>query len=364
MRYWFILFLFSASVCAQSIHAASPIPQHNTVRDDDDDDDDDSSAPSLVNSKLPPKTPVITIEGVCDKGSQVGASVKGSSLAKSNCATIVNREDFEELADAMQVNGNAAKIQQLADSYAQFLVLQNEAIKLGLDKGERYKELMKFARAQILAQELDRHLQQKEIEFSEREISDYYVQNPLPFTRVSFQRIFVPQTRRTPGGGAPNSSDSAQTMKEVAQALREKAVAGQDFDSLERQAFAAAGLKGSAPTSMSPVRPSDLPAGHSQVFAMNNGEVSPVIADATGFYIYKMISQQILPLDQVKEEIPALLKARKMDKFSRKLQTSAKIVLNTAYFSPPNTQSPPDATKSGPGALQEHAETLGTSSRP
>jgi hypothetical protein len=368
--YWLVCLLLLGSAVAQSIHTASSTPQQKSVvRDDDDDDDDDagSTAPVLA-STLPAKTPVITIKGICEK-TQTAQSTTRESSPEPVCSMTVSRQDFDELVDGMQPGMSATKIEQLADSYAKFLVMQHEASKFGLDKGERFRELMKFARAQILTKELDRYLQQEAGNISDQEVSAYYKANPLFSTRATFQRLFIPHSRHPSASGeslgAPDNDPSAlhDPMKATADALREKAVAGEEFDKLETEAFAAAGLKGSAPTSMGAVRPPNLPAGHSAVFKMKLGEVSKVISDSTGFYVYKIVTKEQLPLADVKEDISTILKARRMEEFSRRIQAASKIELNEAYFAPNKDQPDKGADTSSPPARQEPEQTLNAERR-
>jgi PPIC-type PPIASE domain len=344
--YFRLLCLMTAGVAfAQSV--APSAPQHKAAVVDDDDDDDAPSMPA-VTSSLPPRTPVITISGVC-KGTasklRTQPSISGVTR-KPACETVITRAEFEELAEAVQPGMSVEKRREFGEAYAKFEVMSREASKLGLDETENFEELMRFARAQILTQELDRYLQLKAAKISSRDITDYYRRNTESFERATFQRLFIPHRRQAQpdgngGVGAPASGTSAtDPMKAEAESLRQRAAAGEDLDQLQQEAFAAGGLKGKAPTSMGAVRRSNLPLTHASVFGLKPGEVSPVISDSTGFYVYKMISKDAVPLEAVKQEISVTLQSERMKNLAKGIRESSVIHLNDAYFKvSPNTSS-------------------------
>jgi hypothetical protein len=70
-------------------------------------------------------------------------------------------------------------------------------------------------------------------------------------------------------------------MTKVADNLRARAVQGEDFDKLQKEAYAAAGLSGKHPnTKVEKVRRTTLPANHQAVMDLKPGEVSEVISDS------------------------------------------------------------------------------------
>ncbi len=70
-------------------------------------------------------------------------------------------------------------------------------------------------------------------------------------------------------------------MTKLADALRERAAAGKDFTKLQKEAFAAAGMKIESPTVNLPkIRRTGLPQGHATVFDLKVGEISQAISDA------------------------------------------------------------------------------------
>jgi hypothetical protein len=77
------------------------------------------------------------------------------------------------------------------------------------------------------------------------------------------------------------------------------------------------------------------------VFDLKVGEVSAVISDNGGHYVYKVVSKEVLPLDQVKDEIHNKLKSEHMKEMMDKYTNSFQAVPNEAYFGPAAAAGPP-----------------------
>ena len=68
------------------------------------------------------------------------------------------------------------------------------------------------------------------------------------------------------------------------------------------------------------VRRTGLPPAHAAVFDLKVGEVSAVISDNGGHYIYKVVSKEVLPLDlRSKAEIHNKLKSERMKEMMDKV---------------------------------------------
>jgi hypothetical protein len=126
-----------------------------------------------------------------------------------------------------------------------------------------------------------------------------------------------------------------QELNALADSLRARAAAGEDFVKLQKEAFEAAGQKVENPTVNLPkVRRTGLPPAHAEVFDLKAGEVSKVISDNGGHYIYKVVSMEVLPLDQVKDEIHNKMKGDRQKELMDKYTNSFTAVPNEAYFGP------------------------------
>lgn len=123
-------------------------------------------------------------------------------------------------------------------------------------------------------------------------------------------------------------------MRLEAESIRARAAAGEDFEPLQREAFATAGLKGTSSTDMGTVRRSSLPPSHAGIFELKPGEVSEVISDSTGNYVYRMGGKSKIPFEQVKAEIAETLRAQRLNKLTHSIQGTSTVELNDAYFAP------------------------------
>jgi hypothetical protein len=233
----------------------------------------------------------------------------------------------------------------------------SEAAKAkGLDKSPQYLETVKFAKMQILSTQLQHMIQEEADKVPPQDIEAYYKKNPEAYEQYSLDRLFVPQNKEEDtskqGDKEPEKltddqqkakeeadkakqAENEKEMSKLADSLRERAAAGEDFVKLQKEAFEAGGIKMDSPTVNLPkVRRTGLPPAHAAVFDLKVGEVSAVISDNGGHYIYKVLSKETLPLDDVKDEIHNTLKAQRTKEMMDKYQNSYHAETNEAYFGP------------------------------
>jgi hypothetical protein len=133
---------------------------------------------------------------------------------------------------------------------------------------------------------------------------------------------------------------------------------------LQKEAFDAAGMKIESPTVTLPsIRRSGLPPAHAAVFDLKPGEVSQLISDSGGHYIYKVVSKNPMTLDQAKTEIQGKLQSERMKDEMDKLNNSFKVETNEAYFGPgganptgPRPMRPRPGMPPAPGASAPQAQ--------
>jgi hypothetical protein len=82
------------------------------------------------------------------------------------------------------------------------------------------------------------------------------------------------------------------------------------------------------------LRRTGLAPAQAAVFDLKPGEVSQVINDEGGHYIYKVNSKSQVPLDQAKTEIRTKLQNDRMREMMDNLNNSFKVETNEAYFGP------------------------------
>jgi hypothetical protein len=305
--------------------------------------------------KVGPDDAVITMNGFCAHPAQPGKA----------CQTVITRAEFEKLAEALQPGMSLSLRLNVANSYARNLRMSAAAEKRGLDKTPAFEEEMRFARVQLLAQDLTHALQADANNISDADLEDYYRKNESSYEQATVARIFVPRAKQiapAPEEHADASSADAQSavtaeaqeepaeeaMTKVAADLRARAVKGEDPDKLQIEAYTEAGFPGTTPnTKMEKVRRATLPLQHETVMDLKPGEVSEVFSDpGGGHFIYKMISKEILTLEDVKTQIRTLISSQRYRDSMRSFQGDD--VFSDAYFNPPGKPAtPPQQVRRG-----------------
>lgn len=335
-----------------------------------------SEAPADTSAAVPPGAAVITVNGVCSDQSKTSttkaAAAKPASTAKApaakvsaaDCKTVITKAEFEKLANAVAPNVTPQLKKQLAGVLPRLIAMSSEAKKQGLDKSPKFEETVKFAKMQILTNELQRKIQEEAANVPPAEVENYYKGHPETFEQFSVDRLFVPRSKQTESDTKEDeekdekvseeaqkakqaeekakADEAEQAMTKLAESLRARAAAGEEFAKLQKEAFDAAGMKVESPTvSLPNVRRTGLPPGHAAIFDLKPGDVSQVINDSGGHYIYKMNGKSEIPLDQAKTEIHSTLQNQRTREMMDKINGSFKVESNEAYFGPGGVGSGP-----------------------
>jgi len=298
--------------------------------------------------ETPPDAPVITINGLCENASP--------DKPAADCKTVITRAEFEKLIEVIQPSMPPRVRKQFAINYARALFMAQKAQQMGLDRDPGFDEHMRLARIQILSQAFNKSVQDKASQISDKEIQDYYDSNKAKFEEADLDRVYIPKAQQPaaiaaakPAAAtqAKSPNDSEAVMKAEADKLRTRAAAGEDFAKLQADAYQTAGIKAAAPNAtMTKVRRTSLPVDQASVMDLKVGEVSAVIADQNGFYIYKVREREVIPLDQAREEIKGMLRSERIQEAMKTVQDSSTPILNESYFTP---VAPPSMSAPRPG---------------
>lgn len=338
MRFqWFVCLLLAGLASGQATPATPPAAAAAKTAQA-------TPAPALEKT-VAPEDAVLTVKGVC-----------ADSKQGEDCKTTVTRAQFDRLAEGLQPNMPLAIRRNLANQYATALVMSAAASKRGLDKQPQFEEVVRFARMQILSVGLRRTLQEDAGKISDSDFEEYYRKNAANFEEADLLRLYVPHNKQIVNS-KPDAKDAEfeaqqkageEEMKKLASALRARAAQGEDFDKLQKEAFAAAGFKGTPPdTKTGKVRRTTLPPKQVVAMDLKPGEVSELISDPSGYYVYKMVSKQNLPLDSVKQEIRGTLSTQRYRDAMQAFQKMDNAELNDAYFGPAPKPPAPPAPRGG-----------------
>src|SRR5580700_2639028 len=133
-----------------------------------------------------PDDPVITVNDFCGEP----APPPGNG-----CKTVITRAQFEKLCEALQPGMSLSLRLNVANAYARNLRMSAAAEKLGLDKTPAFEEEMRYARMQLLSQDLNRALQADANNITNADLEDYYKKNQSTFEQATLARIFVPHAK-------------------------------------------------------------------------------------------------------------------------------------------------------------------------
>jgi hypothetical protein len=197
---------------------------------------------------------------------------------------------------------------------------------------------------QILSQELVRQIEADSAKVSSKDIEDYYRSHADIFRQATLERVFIPSHKQmdslpkekaTPEAGKAQQKEAEDAMTREAGELRARAVTGEDFAKLQKDAYQAAGSTDVPPNaSLGQLSAADLPPAHASVFELKAGEISQVFSDSTGHYIYKLDGKTIEPLEAVSGEIHKTLQNQHREQAIQAVQQPITTEMNEAYFGP------------------------------
>jgi hypothetical protein len=322
--YKFVALTLLATACAagaQTGAESDPAKQPSTTSGKD----KPASAPT-EKIQVAPDAPIITVHGLCpDKPA-------GTDPKSPECETIVTRAQFEHMVEMLAPNIPPSARQQLAGDYTRMLVLSDEARKRGLDKTERYNEILAFMKMRILQQELLSNVQEK-AKPSAAEVQKYYDDNKDKYEELTLKRVFVPRNSPAADLQTPGANKTDDQLQAEGEKTRARLAAGEDFDKVQKEVYEAAGYKTPPPpTSIPNWRQDAVPAQQKSLFQLNRGDLSKVIVEAPGAYIYKVEAKEITPFSQVKPEIESQLQNQHVQQQMEALTNSIKPDINQAYF--------------------------------
>ncbi|HWZ42408.1 MAG TPA: peptidylprolyl isomerase [Candidatus Saccharimonadales bacterium] len=301
-----------------------------------------TSAQSDQGAAVPAGDTIITIHGICD-------SAKDGAKKEDNCTTAVTKQQFERLVGSA-TSGNQAMApamrRNVAQAYAELLAFAQAATAAGVENDPKFQESMRVIRLQRLAEVYRRNLEEKFRNVSPEEIQASYNQNQARYQELTLSRIFLPRTN-------PDSKNKDEWEKQaahVAEDVRARATKDSDLEKLEKEAFTTLGLSTPPPTTaVGARRRGMLPKQEEEaVFALKAGELTKVIAGPSAYVIYRLESQQYIPLERVKDEISREIFRQKIEAQTKAITGSVHSDLNESYFGAP----PAPATQPAPGGLK------------
>jgi hypothetical protein len=279
----------------------------------------DSSLPASID----PAEPVITVHGVCDKGSQAG-----------ECSKVITRKEFESLMNALNPSGqeiSPSGRQNLAQAYVEALAFADAVRKAGAEESQQYREVLYWARLRTMGDLYRRNLQEQFRNPSPEEIDAYYQQNLESFEKVQLLRIVAPRENFSAG----DKTEFDKRALAAAQAALARARNGEDPEQIQKDVYAGLGLERPPSASIGSYRRAELMEKEAaEVFSLRPGEVSQLQVELKSYVIYKVKARETLKEDQVKAEIVLEISQKKYRDAIKSVLNAAPAKFNEQYFGP------------------------------
>jgi hypothetical protein len=271
---------------------------------------------------VPPTTPVVTLEGVCN-----------DRAAKGPCKTVITREDLDKFVGSFAPQASEAMRSRMAVQYARALALASLAEQQGFDKNPAVaKEIeaqLKIVRMRILSSFLMQNLQRQPLSTPDVEIQAYYQQHKDQYEQAQVYRLSVPISVPTENG---RPLDRAAIRTEM-EGLRKRAVAGEELNQLQQDAYKDLHIQATPPPlNAMPLRRGGLQGDESRAFDLKPGEISEVIDSAAAVVFLKLESKEVMPLESIRPEIEAAVRGARTQNQLSKLTKKINAQFNLEYL--------------------------------
>ena len=304
-----------------------------------------ADAPTLPSTATLPKSyPVITAKGQCPK-----SAANSKTAGRTECTVRLSREEFEALVNGINPGMVKGERRVLASTYGKALALAQEAARRGLDRDPRLQAQIEYSRLILLANAMSKELYKDSLKSTDADAEKYYASHKSLFERFTFDRIFIPLEKRPASPSASGGVDASQAtdlqqkeMKELAEQVYTRAVAGEAFEKLQKEVFKTAEIATEPTTKVEDLRRGDLSDVQNVIFNLEPGRISALLTDDTGYFIYKMVSRTVPPFAEVKTQVTVRMQSDNSSEAVRKIERLSGAKVNDAYF---DKYDPPPPSK-------------------
>ena len=283
-------------------------------------------------------TPVITVRGLCGRG-------KNSPAGTNVCVRQVTREQFEILVNALSPDGravSAAARRNLAKTYADYLAVEEAARHAEIEDSAEFRALLEWTRLRVITDSYRHHIEEKYRTASPAEIEAYYHQNITNYERAHLTRILVPREGTSVAHKNEGKDKFDKKAMEAAAAARARAARGEDASRIQNDVYSALGLASPPPVDLGNRRRADmLPEEATEVFALKVGEISQLETELRNYAIYKVVSKEVIPLEEAKTDIAREIYQQKFKAAMKSVLEAAPAEFNDEYFGPGSSETSP-----------------------
>src|SRR5580765_2351901 len=293
--------------------------------------------------EIAPGQPVITIQGLCPAATNPATSSAVPSTKE--CTTAVTKAQFDNLVKSFNTSNQPlppAARRNLGEKYVELLIFSEAAKAAGIENSPAYIEVMRVLRLKTLG---DLYLTQLADQYrnpSQQEIEAYYQANQSKYEGAKVSRIYLPKNNPDPNATLELKEGYQKKVTQVLEDMQARAAKGEPIDSLQKEAYVTLGIKATPPsTDLSAARRGMYtPKLEQEIFSHKAGDVFRS-EDGNGYLIYRIESQQAIPLDSVKDEISKELFRHNMEAKTKELKAPVHADFDEKYFGPPPVAGPP-----------------------
>ena len=297
-----------------------------------------------LTTTLPKNYPVVSMTTACPK-----------SAAKRGCSTVVTRDEFEALVNAMNPRMIKPERHELAENYGRVLALSQLALKKGLDRDPHVQAQLRYQRLHALASAMAREIYKDTLASPSEDAEKYYAAHKSAFERFNFERLYIPKQKRTEVAKASDLESAVQQanadqpdkqMTALAEQVYARAQAGEDFAKLQKEVFQQAGIETDPNVKVDDIRRGDFSDAQAVAFDLTPGKMTPVIADYNGYFIYKLVSRTVPPFEEVRPQVTVRMQNDKSTQAVKNIEKLYNAKVNNAYFEkydpPPPSDNEPE----------------------
>lgn len=304
MRFWLVPVVFCALAHAQAVLQPPPAP-----------------APSPESAKVADDAVVATIDG---------QKVTAGEIRR-----------FAAVLSPAQQKAFTANPEEFVHNLFVFRYLERQAEKHNLDKASPFKELLDYARLNVLANaEINDY--SNHIMVTPDEEEKFYKEHADRYQQAKVRIVYIAFSGQVKSDKKPVTEAEAKARIEE---LRKQIVAGADFGKVAKensQDAASAAKNGDwGVIKRSSALPDEV---KKAIFSLKPGEVSAPIRQPNGFYLFRVDEFSTLPYTEVRQQINEEIKRDRFDAWQRGIREQVKVkVENPDFFThtAPAAATPP-----------------------
>jgi len=245
----------------------------------------------------------------------------------------------------------------MAKAYGSMATLSQEARKRGLDSTPEFQLQMKVLRMQLLSKALQDAIRKQYAEPSAAEVDKFYKDNLESYQELTMHRLQIPKRGPPPPPVEGKPAGEPVTISPAdAEEYRKRAVAGEDFDKMQKEVLDKMQFKTTPPVTSGKRRHGEFPPQEEgEIFALSPGSVTRVMEEGASYVVYKIDAKRTLSLDEVRGNLTRVLAEQNARDAEAKVENAPEKYTSPVYFSDLPKKEPPPAPPAAENPMPEPA---------